>query len=112
MISNMENSKVQKPSFLAGIISADAFVYPTASHAFNLTCDACSDSTQIFLAEGDCEVRGCQSTGCACTIKVADGFFVGKLDKKNSKASQNPRAYLQSAGSGITSLHINCQIHA
>ncbi len=48
----------------------------------------------------------CESTGCA-TLKVADGFC-GKL--KRTKASQNPRAYLQSAGSGLTWEHINCQI--
>ena len=59
--NDIQHGELQSPAaqLFAGIISADAFVYPTASHAFNLTCDACSDSTQIFLAEGDCEVRGC-----------------------------------------------------
>ena len=100
---------------LAGITSADAFVYPTASHAFNLTCDGCSDSSQIFLAQGDCQVQETcpektEKTACPDLSSVDMCYTCAKnmcyrlsmtqlpIPMTWRKASQNPRATLQSAG--------------
>lgn len=43
-------------AYVSGVTSADPFVYPTSQHSFTLTCDGCSDTTQIFLGTEECQV--------------------------------------------------------